>query len=157
VDKHELEHFMKRIYNYTWNFYTQQSCLKIRKINNTGGETRKGELVHCSPNLDNAVELTPADEHDPIGVFAEDGEKDGELAWIIYNGSAQVMLKDTTLTVHGNIILTSDVLGRADATLAAPPGGGVVQLDQHFQELGHSFETAGAGVDVLIEGILHFN
>ena len=67
------------------------------------------------------------------------------------------MLKNTTLSVHGNWIKTSDVIGRADATLADPPGGGVVQIDEHFQEVGHCCESAGAGTDVLIEGIVHQN
>jgi hypothetical protein len=157
MDKHELEHFIRQIEKYTWNYYTQKPCLKIQLINNSGGETLKGELVKLDTANDNYAILTGADDHECIGAWAEDGEQDGELAWIIIGGSAQYRLKDTTVAVHGNWIKTSDTAGRADASNAAPPGGGVVQIDEHLQEIGHCSESAGAGTDVLVEGIMHFN
>lgn len=152
MDKHGLEHFVKQIEKYTWNFYTQKPCLKVRYINNSGGETIKGELVKFDTAADDAVILTGADDQECIGVWAEDGEQDGELAWVITAGSAQFMLKNATLAVHGNWIKTSDVAGRADATLAGPPGGGVAQIDEHMQEIGHCCESVGAGTDVLVCG-----
>jgi hypothetical protein len=157
MDKHSLEHFVKDIRNYTWNFDTQKPCLKIKYTNNSGGETIKGELVKFDPAVDQAVILTAADDHECIGCWAEQGIEDGEESYVIVAGSALVMLKNTTLSVHGNWVKTSDVAGRADASNAAPPGGGVVQIDEHLQEIGHCCESQGAGTDILAECLIHFN
>ena len=157
MDKNELDHFVRELHRATWNFYTQKRCVKQKYKNNSGGETIKGELVKFDPTEDNAVILTAANDHESVGAWAEDGVKDGEIAEIITGGSCQYRLKNTTLSIHGNWIKTSDVAGRADATLAAPPLGGVAQLDEHMQEVGHCNESVGAGVAVLVEGTMHIN
>jgi hypothetical protein len=157
MDRLELEHFVRQMYNYIWNFDTQKPCRKQPYKNNSGGETLKGELVKFDPAEDYAVVLTGADDHECIGVWAESGIEDGEIALVITGGSALVMLENLTLSAPGNIILTSATGGRADMTLAVPPLGGVAQLDAHMQELGHCCETQAPGTDVLAEGTLHFN
>lgn len=157
VDSKQLEHFARQIQQYTWNFDTQKPCRKVKYINNDAGESIKGELVQFDTALDKAVVISDANGHDSIGVWAEGGIKNGKEGFVIVGGSALFMLKNTTLSVHGNWIKTSDVAGRADASLADPPLGGVAQLDEHMQECGHCCETAGAGADVLVEGTIHLN
>ncbi len=157
MDKHDLEHLIKQIYNYTWNFDTKKPCRKIKYINNTGSATVKGTLVKFDTAVDKAVILTAGDDHECIGTFAEDDIADGLETFIIVDGSSLFLLKDATAATRGNWIKTSDVAGRADASLAAPPLGGVAQLDEHMQEIGHCCESIGAGTDILVEGLLSFN
>jgi hypothetical protein len=142
---------------YCFNKYTNRPCQKIQLINDTGAASVYGEIVIASTSTDYAFELTGADEAQPIGSIYEAGIADGELCWIVTHGSAQVLLENATAATRGNWVFTSNVAGRADATLAAPPGGGIPQLDQHMQELGHCIESQGAGTDVLAEILMHLN
>ena len=70
---------------------------------------------------------------------------------------AGALRKDATASTKGFWVYTSDVAGRADATLAAPPGGGIPELDIHMREIGHCIESKGADTDVLAKAVLHFN
>ena len=73
-------------------------------------------------------------------------------------GRCQVLLEDSTAATAGYWVRTGDTTaGRADATNAAPPGGGIVELDEHMQEIGHTLESQGAGTSVLAWIILHLN
>jgi len=73
-------------------------------------------------------------------------------------GVAEVLLEDTTTSTRGYwAAISTTQNGRADITLAVPPGGGIPQADRHFQEIGHSLESKPAGTDVLSKIILHFN
>ena len=157
MDKLELEHFVREIHRASWNFYTQKRCLKVKFKNNTGAISVKGELVEFDNAEDNAVVLTIANSHECIGAWAEDGVAIGVIGEVIINGSVQYRLKDTTLSTAANWVKTSDVAGRADASLAAPPLGGVAQLDEHMQEVGHCNQTKTGGTNILAEGKLQFN
>jgi hypothetical protein len=137
--------------------FTDIGGLAILLTNKTGAASVKGSLVKADTAVDNAFILTAADDQECIGVVFDDGVADGNQAWVVIFGIAQVLLKDTTASTRGNWIKTSDTAGRADATLAAPPGGGVTQLDEHMQEVGHCMESKGSGTDVLARAVLHFN
>lgn len=128
------------------------------KINNgTGVNSVKGTIVIADTNADDSFDIAGADELQPIGIVYDDGIADGSECWVIIYGIADVLLKDDTLSAHGNWVYTSDVAGRADATLGAPPGGGIPELDIHMGEVGHCIETKVGDTDVLARVCLHFN
>ena len=69
--------------------------------------------------------------------------------------------KDNTAATRGNWVRTSIIeAGYADALQAAPPGGGVTQIDRHLHEIGHCIETVaatGGGTHILARCVIHFN
>lgn len=128
-----------------------------RMINKTGAVSVLGEAVIASTTVDNAVELTAAAETNPIGAMGESGIADGELVWVGRMGPVQFLLEDGTASTHGNWVKTSDTdPGRVNATNLNPPGGGIVQLDEHVREVGHATESHGSGTDVLCRVNAHF-
>jgi hypothetical protein len=139
------------------NKYTGRSCFKQQLINKTGAASVYGEVIIASTTTDFAFDQSGVDEDMPIGIVYEAGIADGSLCWVVIYGSAQVLLKDTTASTHGNWVYTADAAGRADATLAGPPGGAFPQIDNHMRELGHCLESQGAGTDVLAEIDVHLN
>ena len=131
--------------------------IAIRIINKTGVASVKGTLVSYSAAVDNAFVLSAINEDQAIGIVYEVGVADGGLCWTIILGCAEVLLENTTAGTHGNWVFASGTVGRADATLAAPPAGGVAQLDQHMQEIGHCLENVVGGTDVLCKIKTQFN
>ena len=128
------------------------------KLNNGSGvNSVKGTIVIADTNADDSFDVAGANEAQSMGIVYDDGIADGAECWVIIYGIADVLLKDTTLSAHGNWVYVSDVAGRAEATLAAPPGGGVVELDVHMGEIGHALESIAGGNDVLARVCLHFN
>lgn len=133
--------------------FTVEGGLAVRLVNKTGSNSVKGSLVQIASGTDNAFVLTGSDDVDCVGVVYEDGIADGSECWVVTQGIAQVLLKDTTGSTRGYWAATSDTAGRADCTNAASPG----LVLSHFQEIGHCLETKGSGTDVLARVILHFN
>lgn len=131
--------------------------IAIKLLNGTGVASVKGTIVKADVNADDSFDIAGAGEAQPIAIVYDDGVVDGAGCWVIISGIANVLLKDTTASVHGNWIYTSDVPGRAEATLLAPPGGGIPELDNHMEEIGHCLESKGGGADVLARMIIHFN
>ncbi len=132
----------------------------ILVTNKTGANSVKGQVVKASTAHDFAVQLSGASEQECIGVFLDSGVADGSEAWVVVSGWADVALKDNTAGTHGYWLFASSEAGYGDATLAAPPGGGIPELDQHMQELGHCFETkaaTGGGTHILVRCHLHLN
>ena len=118
----------------------------------------RGEIIHVSESTDFAYQIAIADDPECIGVVYEAGIPDGSLCWIVTYGSVQVLLQDSTASTHGFWARCSiTVAGRADITNAAPPGGGVIEIDRHFREVGHCVESVTAGTDKLAEIHAHFN
>jgi hypothetical protein len=77
---------------------------------------------------------------------------------VAISGIADVLIEDGTAATRGNWVYTSDAqAGRANATLANPPGGGIPELDTHMREIGHCLQTVTAGNDKLARCLLHFN
>lgn len=128
-----------------------------KMINKTGAASVKGTVVEADGAVDDAFEISGANGNHSIGVVYDDGIADGSECWVIIYGVADVLLKDATLSAHGNWVFMSDVPGRVDATLADPTAGGVAQLDQHMREVGHCIESKGADTDVLARVCIHFN
>ena len=131
--------------------------IAIQIINKTGVASVKGTVVSYSAADDNSFVLSAINEDQSIGVVYEAGVDDGSLCWVIILGIAEVLLEDTTAGTHGNWVFASGTVGRADATLAAPPAGGVALLDQHMQEIGHCLQTVVGGTDVLCKIKTQFN
>lgn len=130
----------------------------VKLTNKTGLDSVKGELVEASTTDDFAVRLNDANGDHCFAVFLDSGIADGEEAWVVYSGMADVMLQDGTLSTHGNWARTSlTTAGRANLTFATPPGGGVTEIDRHMKEIGHCFQTVSAGTDKLARCTLHFN
>ena len=134
--------------------------IAVRLINKTGAASIKGTLVESAvgiPALEYSFGITGADDYQPIGVVIESGIADGEWCWVAIAGLVDVMLKDSTASTAGYWVYTADAAGRADATLASPPGGGIPELETHMREIGHCRETKTAGTSVLCKIIMHFN
>lgn len=131
--------------------------LTVRSTNKTGVNSVKGTIIMASTGTDNAFMIAGANTVAAAGVVFEDGVADGSECWVVISGIAQVLLKDNTASTRGYWVQLSDVAGRADATVSAPPGGGVPELDNHMQEIGHAAQSQTAGSDVLCAIVLHFN
>jgi len=156
-DRPWINKMFRFLKNHTWNYTAEIGCLKVQLINDTGSDSVRGTMVQASLSADKAFETTGADDYQPIGVVAESGIADGAKCWIIIYGPAYVLLKDTTASTRGFWVFTSSQAGRADATLIAPPGGGIPELETHMQECGHCLETVTAGTDKLALVMIHFN
>ena len=137
---------------------TDEGGLAVKMINKTGAASVKGTLVEASTAQDFAFGLTGATDFMPIGVVYESGVADGDPCLVVTYGIADVLLEDSTASTHGNWVKSSDSAGgRADASAAVPPGGGVAELTQHSREIGHCLESKGAGTNVLARCFIHFN
>ena len=138
---------------------TEEGGLAIRLINNTGTASVKGSLVDASHVLEGAVSLTAAGGDDCIGVVYDSGIANGDWIWVVVSGIADVLLQDGTLSGYGYWVKTSDTTaGRADATSPNPPPSGVIlEVQEHFREIGHCLQSRVAGADVLARCVLHFN
>ncbi len=136
---------------------TELGGLAVKLTNKTGVASVKGTIVKADTTTDNAFDVIGADGVLSIGIVYENGVVDGSECWVVIYGIAEVLLKDSTASTHGNWVYVSDVAGRADATLAVPPGAGIPELDIHMGEIGHCLETNGGGTDVLVPVTLHFN
>jgi len=137
---------------------TIEGGIAVRLTNKTGANSVKGTVVVADNAVDNSFDFSIADEVQPIGVLYEDGIADGEEVFVVVVGIADVLLEDGTASTRGNWVRTSENdAGRADATNAAPPGGGIPELDIHMAEIGHCLESQSSGTDVLAKCVLHFN
>lgn len=132
---------------------TPEGGFAVPRINKTGAASIKGTIVEESMTTDGAFAVADANSDEPIGIVYQDGIADGALCLIIVTGTAEVLLKDTTAATRHNWVKTSNVTGRADATTTTPPGAS----PDHWQEIGHAAQDAGAGTDVLCLCTLHFN
>lgn len=125
----------------------------VKLTNKTGADTIKGSVVSCSDAVDNAFKLQ-ANEFDSIGIVYESGVADGLEAWIIVSGIAEVLWKDGETSTREYVALAADTDGRA-LNVAVPSANPVVA--EHFKEIGHVLESKGAGTDVLVKCMIHFN
>lgn len=138
---------------------TVEGALVVRMLNQTGGASVKGTVVEPNAGAvaDRGFKAITADDPDPIGVVYESGIANGELTWVVVAGSAQILLQDSTAGTRGNWArVSASQAGRVNSTAAAPPGGGVPELDQHVREVGHCAETVDAGTNVLCWHHVHF-
>lgn len=131
---------------------TSLGGLVILLTNNTGGASVEGRTVEADPTLDDAVDYSDVDAIDCIGVFFESGVADGDEAWIVVGGIANVAFDDNHGPTHGDWVECSEAgYANSQASPAAPP--------DHFREIGHCLETVaagGGGTHVLARCNLHF-
>lgn len=138
--------------------FTKEGGLGFYLINKTGSPSIKGTIVKISNADDNSVVVCPLAEPQPVGAIYNDGVPDGKPVLVIFSGIAEVLLEDSTASTHGYWVKVSGVQsGRADITIAVPPGSGIPELDEHMREIGHCLESKLAGTNVLAKCIIHFN
>lgn len=135
---------------------TPEGGIAIKLTNKTGANSIKGYLVVTSSGTDNAVNICSTDVVGPIGVFYESGIIDGNDAWIVVSGIADVYYSASTVRGYfarnGQTGDTGVTPGMAYAETAPVPP---LATDSHFREIGHVLETrTGAG---LAKTVLHFN
>lgn len=138
-------------------WFTPEGGIAVHLINNTGTTTTRGYLVSPSASLDLSVELTAVGDPDPCGSFYEDGIANGELAWVVFSGIADIYYVGSTthghfarMTVSGD---TGNGAGKAISEVKPSPPG--VVTEKHFMETGHLLESrTGAG---LAKTLIHFN
>lgn len=137
--------------------FTSTGGLAIQLTNKTGGNSVKGEVVTPGSSVNNSVVKITVDVPNPIGVFLDSGVADGQEAWVVVSGIADVyFVGDTTHGQFARGFLTSDgdsyVTGQALAEATPIPP---FASDKHFYEIGHILESrTGAG---LAKTVLHFN
>ena len=137
---------------------TKEGGFAVQMKNKTGAVSKKGTLVASSSAVDNAFIACPADVPTAIGVVYNDGSADGEDCYIVISGIADVLIEDSTASVHGNwVVVGGTTDGRADATATLPPGGLLADHDVHFGEIGHCLESKSSGTDVMARCLIHFN
>ena len=119
----------------------------IKITNKSGANSVAGDVVNASTGTTDAAGLTGVSDDHPVGVFLDSGIPDGDEAWVVWGGIADVHM-DAGGCLFGDRIITS-----------ATPGRGLVNnspaIAVHFQEMGHAIETTGANGNARC--ILHFN
>ena len=134
---------------------TVEGGFAVKLTNVTGSVTIKGQVVEAGTS-DLSFKITEASDTDPIGIVYEAGVANGEEAWIVWGGMADVAMKDDTAATRGNWLKASDEAGYCDNTVGSPPGADPT----HWQEVGHSLESvsaAGGGTHILARCAIHFN
>ena len=129
--------------------------IAVKMKNGTGVASVKGTVVAISTSTEGAF-IAQANTYDSVGVVAESGIADGSLCWVIFQGVAEILWKDSTAATKGNLALADAVDGRASDV--ANPGGGLPGTDTHSKEIGHVLQDGDAlGTNRLIKVMIHFN
>lgn len=136
---------------------TPEGGIAVRLMNKTGADSVKGQIVSASFTHDSAFQTALASSIIPQGAVYESGVPDGQMCWVVVSGIAEVLLKDTTPSVHGNWVGMSDVAGRVLAGGGGHPGTTPPEQATHNSEIGHCLESKPAGTNVLAKVIMHFN
>ena len=141
--------------------HTSIGGMAILLTNNTGAETIAGTLVECDDTIDDAFELGDANSTHPVGIVLDSGIANGEEAWVVVSGVADIAMEDNTSATRGYWVRTSVTeVGYSDASNPAPPGAGIGEVERHFTEIGHCIESVsatGGGTHILARCVLHFN
>lgn len=98
----------------------------------------QGELVAPSKANDYQVIKAGASATNAFGI-AYKAAGAGEFVEVILAARAQVLMKDSTAVVHGDVLYASATAGRMEVSSAG--GGGVI---------GQALETVAGGTDVLV-------
>lgn len=139
-------------------FHTPEGGIATQFINKTGAPSIKGTLVNTEGSVDFSVTTVGTNDPECIGVIWSDGIPDGQKIWVVTHGQADVLLQDLTASTRGFWAKVSATqAGRADITNAAPPGGGIPEIDEHFREVGHCIQSVSSGTDKFARVHLHFN
>ncbi len=123
-------------------------AIKLTNEIAASGNTTKGALVEVNAGFNNAFQNAGSASIAVIGITLDSGVANGEEAWIVVSGIAEVLADSSGFTRGDRLIASGTNAGAAEASNA--PAVAV-----HFQEIGHALETAGAGV--LGKVVPHFN
>ena len=110
------------------------------KLTNKAGTSVAGRLVKADLTTDDAVALTGTSDTECIGVFLDSGIADGDEAWIVIGGIADVAFEDNHGPNRGDWVATSATDAGYAVSQASPAAS-----PQHFRETGHCIETVTAG------------
>lgn len=130
--------------------------LAVKLTNKVGAPSVKGFLVTSSSETGNAVQLCEVGVPNCIGVFLDSDVADGDDAWVVVNGIADVYFSGDTVSGHlARVGLTTDTGEMNGQAISEAIPTSPFATDKHFCEIGHVLETrTGAG---LAKCILHFN
>lgn len=136
--------------------FTPEGGFAVKLINKTGAASVKGRAVEVSQTTNNAVGLVGIDEADCVGIFYESGVADGELAWIVTTGIADVLYINAATRYHlARVNVAADSGAVAGGIISEVFPTSPFATDKHFAEIGHVLETIGA--PGLAKTIIHFN
>jgi len=127
--------------------------IAVKVTNGTGVATVKGSVIAVSTTTASRF-ILQSNEFDAFGIVYESGVADGSEAWVIIQGVAEVLWKNSTTATKGYVALSADTDGRA-VNVAVPSGNPVAA--EHFKEIGHVMEDNSGGTNQLVKVILHFN
>lgn len=135
-------------------YLTPEGGIAVKFKNATGVPSVKGAVVRVGG--ERAVELAQVGIPDPIGVFFQDGVPDGEDAWVVTGGIADVLFIGNTTAGHlARTFVSGDAGGVAGRALSEAAPTSPFATDKHFCEMGHVLESrTGAGLALVN---LHFN
>ena len=131
---------------------TPEGGYAIEMTNRNGSSVSKGMVVCSSKSYDFSFELSGVNSIDAVGVVYDPTISSGSDGYIVVSGIADVMLKNSTASTHGNFVYASDTAGRALADSVSPPS-----TTEHWRELGHCIESKSSGTNVVAKCVLHFN
>ena len=122
--------------------------IAILLTNKTGNASVQGEVVKNNSGQDNSVILTGTTDGFMLGVFLESGIADGQEAWVVIMGIAEVKADATGFTRGDRVIGSTATAGRVETD-------NTPAVAAHFTEAGHALETAAA--NAVGQCALHFN
>ena len=100
--------------------FTSIGGYAVKLTNKTGAATIKGTVVEVDTTEDEAVAIATS-PYVVQGFFYEDGVADGEKAWVVISGIADVLLQDNLASFRGHWgRLSSTQAGRADFSQDLP-------------------------------------
>ncbi len=141
--------------------YTPIGGVAILLTNKTGGVSIAGTIVEVDDTTDDAFKLGVADGDEQMGIVLDSGIANGEEAWVVVSGIADVAMEDNTAATRGYWVRTSTTeAGYSDGTNPDPPGAGIGAVERHFTEIGHCMESViatGGGTHILARCVVHFN
>lgn len=147
---------------------TVEGGIAIKLINNTGQVSAKGYVVYSDKTVDFAVNLAVTNTANPVGVFYESGVANGEEAWVVVSGIADVYFADkVTRGQWARGLTSSDAVYAAGQAIAQDTKELASLNDNDFPiyysdidcvnyyKIGYALESNdGAG---LARCVLHFN
>jgi len=136
--------------------FTDIGGLAVLMTNKTGAATVKGNCVTTGGTANNSVVLVSIDVPNCVGVFLDSSVADGEEAYVVVSGIADVYYWGSTTSGYlartGLTTDTGEISGQATSEeFPTSP----FATDKHFCEIGHVLQSrVGAG---LSRCVLHFN
>ena len=126
--------------------FTPEGGIAHRYINDTGGDSVKGTVVHITG--DNTVGKIVVDVPDPIAVIYEDGIANGAEMWVVTEGKAECLVIGTcTAGQLARGFVTGDSGYISGYLLCESVPTSPFATDKHFYEFGHvNTGRTGAGL-----------